>query len=108
MLAPLNSALFTTLVIWSRRALKSSFRAVRLAVSRVVSEAARAFSFICSSRSETLSPAERATSTVEIERDRDSLTAFSAPESERWFWAMAQMAPLSFALATRRPVLMRV
>ena len=55
-----------------------------------------------------LSPAERATSTVEIERDRDSLTAFSAPESERWFWAMAQMAPLSLALATFRPVLMRV
>ena len=107
MLAPLNSALFTTFASWSRSALKSSFRAVRLAASRVVSEAARAFSFIWSRVSEMLSPAERATSTVEIERWRESLTAFSAPEFERWFWAMAQTAPLSLALATFRPVLIR-
>ena len=46
MLPPLNTALVTVLLIWSRSDLNSSFRALRLLVSRVVSDAARAFSFI--------------------------------------------------------------
>src|SRR6185312_4315702 len=46
MFTPLKSALLTTLVIWSRRDLKSAFRAWRLVVSSEVSEAARTLAFI--------------------------------------------------------------
>ena len=53
------------------------------AMAEMDPEAARAFSFIWSRVSEMLSPADRATSTVEIERWRESLTAFRAPEFER-------------------------
>ena len=107
MFTPLKVALETALATWSRMALKSSLRAVLEAVSRLVSEAAKAFSFICRSRSETASPPAMATSTVDCERCRESLTAFREPEVARWFWAMAQMAPLSFAEAIFLPVLMR-
>ena len=89
MLEPLKSALVTTLVIWSRSDLNSSLSAVRLAVSSVVSAEASAFSFICVSRSEMLSPADRATSIVDWPRLRESFTAFRAFEVARWFWAIA-------------------
>ena len=51
-LKPLNTALFTIVLIWSRSAVKSSFSAWRLAVSSEASEAASAFCFIWISRSE--------------------------------------------------------
>ncbi len=65
---PLNLALVTALVIWSRRLSKSDFRALNEAVFSEVSEAARAFSFILPSRSVTVSPAARATSIVDWPR----------------------------------------
>ncbi len=48
-----------------------------------------------------------ATSTVDWARCSESLTAFRDIEVARWFWAMAQTAPSSFALATFKPVLIR-
>src|SRR5687768_2935535 len=48
-----------------------------------------------------------ATSTVETPRCRDSRTASRDREVARWFWAIAQMAPLSLALLMRLPVLIR-
>ncbi len=64
------------------------------------SEAATIFSFICSRMSEIDSPALSATSTTDWPRWSDDITELSAWDSERWFWAMAQMAGLSLALAT--------
>src|SRR3954471_5524971 len=107
MLEPSKSALLVTVAIWSRRDLKSSFKAERADALSEVSEAARAFSFICDSRSETVSPAEMATSMVDWPRCSDDLTEFRALDCERCDWAMAQMAPLSLAEATFLPVLMR-
>ena len=74
-LVPLNSALATMVPIWSRSALKSSFSALRDAVSRDASLEARAFSFISTIRSEMASPAARATSTVDWARSSDCDTA---------------------------------
>jgi hypothetical protein len=65
---------------------------------RPVSVAASAFSFIWIRRSDTLSAADMATSTVEIPRCSDSCTGLMLWDSARWPWAMAQMAPLSLAL----------
>ena len=106
-LLPLNEALDTTLPIWSRREVKVAFRALRLLVSREVSEADRAVAFSWLSRSETEPPAAVATSMVDWARCSDCLTESRDREVARWFWAMAQMAPLSLAVATARPVLMR-
>jgi hypothetical protein len=64
-LPPLKSALLTALEIWALSEANSSASAARLVVFRPASAAARAFSFICRSRSEMLSPAEIATSTVD-------------------------------------------
>ncbi len=105
-LMPLKLALLTTWVTWLRSEMKSVFSAARLAVSSEVSEAARAFDCIWDSRSETWPPAARATSVTEDARFSESFTASSEEAVARWFWAMAQMAPSSFAEATFRPVLM--
>ncbi len=86
---PLNDELARVEVIWSRSELKSVCMAVRDVVSSDVSEAARAFSFICVSRSVTESPAERDTSTTEAPRFNESLTASREATVARWLWAMA-------------------
>ena len=74
-LVPLNSAFATMVPIWSRSAVKSSFSALRDAVSRDVSADASAFSFISTRRSEMASPAASATSVVDWARSSDWLTA---------------------------------
>ncbi len=104
-LVPLKSALVTTVVIWSRSDLNWSLIAVRSVVVRPVSEADRARAFICPSRSETEPPAEIATSRADWPRDSELFTESSESTWARWFWAIAQVEPSSFALATFRPVL---
>ena len=74
-LAPLKLALEMVLPIWSRSAAKSFDSAVRLAVSSEASEAASALVRSWFRRSETVSPAETATSTVEEARLIESFTA---------------------------------
>ena len=74
-LLPLKDAFCTMVVIWSRSAVKSAFRALRLAVSSEESAAARALPFSSFKRSEIDCPAEIATSTVETPRFKLSLTA---------------------------------
>jgi len=88
----------TTLDAASRTALNDDFKALRDQLAKVVTNA----EFNGANMIKATTP-----TTVEIERWRESLTAFRAPEFERWFWAMAQTAPLSLALATFRPVLIR-
>src|ERR1700761_9403244 len=61
-LKPLNTAFFTMVEIWSRRAVKLAFNACRLAVSIDGSAAASALAFIWINRSEIDWPADRATS----------------------------------------------
>ena len=68
MFVPSKSAFEVIVVIWSRRDLKSSFKAERADAVSEVSAAASAFSFICDSRSETVSPAAMATSMVDWPR----------------------------------------
>src|SRR5437868_15421677 len=104
MLTPLKSAFDTTLVIWSRRDLKSSFRAVRLVESSEVSEAARALAFIWVRRSETCWPADMATSMVDWARFRLSWTASSDETLPAMVWAIDHTAPLSLAELTFLPV----
>ncbi len=96
------------LVIWSHRALKSSFNALRLLASRLESDAARAFAFICNSRSDTDCPADRATSMMLEPRDRESLTEFNDSDVALCDCAIAQVAPSSLADDTLRPVLIRL
>src|SRR5215469_8670492 len=104
MLTPLKSAFDTTLAIWSRRDLKSSFRAWRLVVSSEVSEAASALAFIWVSRSETCWPADIATSMVDWARLRLSFTASSEVTLPFIVWAIDQIAPLSLAELIVLPV----
>src|SRR6185437_13057856 len=68
------------------------------------SDAARAFCSICVSRLETVVPAELATSMIDWPVCSEDFTASSAPTVARSPCAMAQMAPLSLALATAMPV----
>src|ERR1700749_4200830 len=104
MFTPLKSALDTTLVIWSRRNLKSSFRAVRLEESSGVSEAGRALAFIWVSRSETCWPADMATSMVDWARLRLSFTESRAVFLPCIVWAIDHTAPLSLAELIFLPV----
>ncbi len=68
------------------------------------SEAASAFCSICVSRLETVVPAELATSMIDWPVCSEDFTASREEMVARSLWAMAQIAPLSFALATSRPV----
>src|SRR3954468_21776510 len=104
MLMPLKSALETTLAIWSRRDLKSSFRAVRLVESSEVSEAARTLAFIWVRRSETCWPADMATSMVDCARFRLSFTASRDVVLPCMVWAIDHTAPLSLAELIFLPV----
>src|SRR6185312_3777817 len=104
MFTPLKSALLTTLVIWSRRDLKSAFRAWRLVVSSEVSEAARTLAFIWVSRSETCWPADMATSMVDWARFRLSFTESRAVTLPCMVWAIDHTAPLSLAELMVLPV----
>jgi hypothetical protein len=81
--APSNSALSVTCPSCRRIDLKSESSAVRAAVSSEVSIAATTFSFNCTSRSETDSPAVIETSATEFARSRLILTAPRAPMSAR-------------------------
>ena len=74
-LVPLKFAFCTIAVIWSRKAVKSAFKALRLAVSSEASAAASALAFSSFSKSEIDWPADRATSTVDTPRLRLSDTA---------------------------------
>ena len=65
----------------------------------------RAFDFNWFSRSDTVVPELAATLTVDWTRCRDWVTEVRALDWARWFWAMAKMAPLSWASETARPVL---
>src|SRR5579875_1312263 len=98
MLVPLNEALFTIVLIWSRSDWNWSFRAVRLVVSSPWSDAARALDFIWVRRSEIEVPAEMATSREDWPRERELFTASSESTWARWFWAIAQVEPSSLAL----------
>src|SRR5665647_2324495 len=89
-LVPLKLALAMVLATWLRRATKSLAMAVRLLVSSEASEAASALAFIWFNRSEMVSPAEMATSTVDWPRWIEFFTSSRAPMSDREFWAMAQ------------------
>src|ERR1700761_6271616 len=104
MLMPLKSALFTTCEIWSRRDLKSAFRAARLVESSEVSEAARTLAFIWVRRSETCWPADMATSMVDCARFRLSITESRESTLPCMVLAMDQIAPLSLALLIFLPV----
>ena len=107
MLPPSKAAFSTADLIDRSKALKSSFSSERDWVPREVSLAATTFSLSWFSRSEIDSPAERATSAIEVARSRLDLTAERAPTSARWLWAMAQTAALSLAPWTFRPVEIR-
>ena len=104
MLAPSKLALETSLLIWLTSEVKSEAIAARSVVDSEVSDASRAFDFIWFRRSEMVWPAVTATSSTEEARFRESVTAPRPATWERWPWAIAQMEPLSLALATRRPV----
>src|SRR5579872_4773313 len=104
MLTPLKSEFDTIWVIWVRIDRNWVLVAARLVGSSEVSEAVSASVFSWFSRFETLVPAEVATWMVDPARCSDWITAFSAPELPRSFWAMAQMAPLSCGDPTARPV----
>ena len=77
---------------------KSAFSEVREVVVSEVSFAATTFSRISFRRSETDSPAARATSAIEVARSKLILTAPSALMSARCSWAIDQTAALSLAV----------
>ena len=80
---------------------------VRLASVSPASEAASAFWFICLRMSVSWDPAEIVVSITDLPLFSES---FTASKAEFWFFcvsAMAQMAPLSLAVATFSPVEMR-
>ncbi len=104
MLPPSKAALSTADLIAFIRAWKSAFSSWRDWVFSEVSFAAVTFSLSWFSRSEIDLPADRATSAIEVARSRLCFTAPSAPTSARWVWAMAQIAALSLAPWTFRPV----
>ncbi len=101
----MKSALVTIVLIWSRSEVNWSLIAERSVVVRPWSEAERARAFICDSRSEIEDPAEIATSMADWPRDRELFTESSDSTWARWFWAMAQVEPSSFAEAIFRPEL---
>src|ERR1700757_3825797 len=104
MFTPLNEAFEATVVIWSRRDLKSVFRDVRLVASSEVSEAARALAFICCSRLEICVPADMATSMVDWARFSESFTASNEETLPCMVLAIAHTAPLSLAVLIFLPV----
>src|SRR5665213_1624450 len=104
MLMPLKSAFETTGATWSRRDLKSAFRAERLVASSEVSEAARALAFIWVRRSETCWPADMATSMVDWARLRLSFTESRAVDLPCMVCAIDHTAPLSLAELIFLPV----
>src|SRR5579875_1019099 len=104
MLAPSKLALLTAFLTWPTSDWKSEAMAERSEVDKEVSAASSALDFIWFRRSEMVWPAVTATSSTEEARFRESVTAPSEETWLRWPWAIDQMAPSSWALATRRPV----